>query len=212
MSGEFEIKVEGLALLKQRLLDVPKKIRLKMLRLALREGAKIVLAAARAAVPVRTGQLRQNLVIRALSQKFNDARVGVGIKAARKIYANSAANRRRRRAGKPYYAEGPSWYGRLLEFGAKPHLITVDPKTVLANATKGGKRLSRQTFRKIGRLANHRGLLTDGATIFGRTVQHPGTRARPFLKPALEQHVPEVLSAFQRKLTEGLNQEYPDHG
>jgi len=51
-----------------------------------------------------------------------------------------------------------SGYGGYIEVGTKPHIITV----------KNAK------------------VLSDGTSIFGKTVHHPGTNPHPYLKPALD--------------------------
>ena len=52
-------------------------------------------------------------------------------------------------------------YGVDLEYGTDPHVIKVKNKKVLANKKKG--------------------------LIFGKIVNHPGTTAQPFMRPALFQ-------------------------
>lgn len=72
--------------------------------------------------------------------------------------------------------------GHLVEFGTQPHEITIDDekddKKVLADP------VSRE--------------------VFGRKVQHPGTPARPFLRPALDTRAQDALFAFRDKLRELL--------
>ena len=52
-------------------------------------------------------------------------------------------------------------YAEAIEFGTDPHVINIKNKKVLANKKKG--------------------------QIFGKQVQHPGTEAQPFMRPALDQ-------------------------
>lgn len=54
-------------------------------------------------------------------------------------------------------------YAPFVEFGTRPHVIRPDTKKALKFTTKGG------------------------TTVFAKVVHHPGTRAQPFLGPALEQ-------------------------
>jgi HK97 gp10 family phage protein len=56
------------------------------------------------------------------------------------------------------------WYAVFQEFGAKRHVIKVDVKTVLS----------------------------DGSDVFGREVNHPGVRKKPFLRPALDDNLDEI--------------------
>lgn len=68
--------------------------------------------------------------------------------------------------------------GHLIEFGTQPHEITVESKKVLADPVE--------------------------RRIFGRKVRHPGTPARPFLRPALDTRAQDALFAMRDKLRELL--------
>ena len=61
----------------------------------------------------------------------------------------------------------PLNYAAYVEFGTPPHIIEVKRKKVLARytGTSGGK---------------------EGFQIFGKRVNHPGSRAKPYLFPAVE--------------------------
>lgn len=69
-------------------------------------------------------------------------------------------------------------YARYVEEGTAPHIIR--PKAKKALAWGGARRLS--------------GSLRKGAkaTSFAKVVNHPGTRARPYLKPGAEAALAEV--------------------
>lgn len=62
-------------------------------------------------------------------------------------------------------------YGKYVEFGTKPHTIMPVAKKALANQKMG--------------------------IIFGKIVRHPGTRAQPFLSPALDENSVRVMSYFR---------------
>ncbi len=61
-------------------------------------------------------------------------------------------------------------YGIYMEYGTRPHAITAVNKRALANVR-----------------AN---------IVFGKIVQHPGTAARPFMAPALEQNTDIIKGYF----------------
>lgn len=69
-------------------------------------------------------------------------------------------------------------YAPYVEFGTRPHVIRAKNRKALAWG--GARRLS--------------GSLRKGAkpTHFARSVNHPGTRARPFLRPGAQQALDEV--------------------
>lgn len=74
--------------------------------------------------------------------------------------------------------QGGVGYAQIVEYGSRPHVIV--PRTKKALAWGGARRLS--------------GSLRSGsaATIFARRVNHPGTKAKPFLRPAAEEAVKET--------------------
>jgi len=61
-------------------------------------------------------------------------------------------------------------YGIMVEFGTKPHVIKAVNKRVLSNLNGSVK--SRNA--------------TGGPVVFGTTVNHPGTNAQPFFRPAFD--------------------------
>ena len=66
-------------------------------------------------------------------------------------------------------------YAADVEFGTKPHKITA----------KNGKALA---FKK------------DGKTVFAKSVNHPGTKAQPFLFPAFKAQRPKYLKDMIEEL------------
>lgn len=71
--------------------------------------------------------------------------------------------------------QGGVGYAQAVEYGTRPHEIV--PRTRKALAWGGARRLS--------------GSLRSGAkaTNFAKRVKHPGTRAKPYLRPAAEKAV-----------------------
>jgi hypothetical protein len=67
-------------------------------------------------------------------------------------------------------------YAAAVEFGSKPHVIVPKRARVLAWPSAGAARLS-------GR-ARTRGGKSTGPMIFARKVNHPGSKAKPYLIPA----------------------------
>jgi len=61
------------------------------------------------------------------------------------------------------------FYAPYVEFGTRPHTITAKGKG-----------------------------LTNGKNWFGKTVQHPGTKAQPFLLPALVKNRKRIIAIFAK--------------
>lgn len=64
------------------------------------------------------------------------------------------------------------WYAHLVEFGVKSHPI------IAGGGTKAGK------------------VLAAGARILGEKVDHPGTAAKPFMRPALDSKASSAIEAI----------------
>ena len=68
-------------------------------------------------------------------------------------------------------------YAAAVEFGSKPHVIVPKRARVLAwPASEGGRRLSGRARTKGGK--------PIGPTAFAMKVNHPGSKAQPYLVPA----------------------------
>lgn len=69
-------------------------------------------------------------------------------------------------------------YAPYVEFGTRPHTITAKGKG-----------------------------LSDGVNFFGKTVNHPGTKAQPFLLPALTGNIKRIIEFFRQ---EGIKLKWVD--
>lgn len=125
-------QLEGADAILQRLRELrelSKRAPTSALTAALMVGARLIRDRARANVRVRTGALRRNIVAaRGRPRGDESARAVVGIVGGgRAPYARNRRNRRLRRVGRFYQAEGTTYYFRFLELGtrkmrAKPFL------------------------------------------------------------------------------------------
>jgi HK97 gp10 family phage protein len=61
-----------------------------------------------------------------------------------------------------------------VEFGTRPHIITIKSARVLS----------------------------DGKDIFGTQVNHPGTPAQPFMRPAMDQNINNANEIMKREMSE----------
>ena len=103
----MNIKIEGAKELENKLKGFEPKIGRKVIRQALRKAAKVILIAAKANVPVVTGDLKKSLKVRALKKKRHRYGVMVAISAG--------------------WFKGKTFYGAFVEFGtsrmpAKPFM------------------------------------------------------------------------------------------
>ena len=138
-----DVRVKGLSDLNKFLQQLPAKVEQSVLRGALRAGANVVMAEAKANdwFPVDSGQLRDGLKVSTSSRR---GRVTAKVKATGK------------------HAFIAPW----LEYGTAAHKIT---------AKKG------------------KGLFFGG--LFVKGVQHPGSRPKPFMRPALDGRAQDAVVA-----------------
>lgn len=71
-----------------------------------------------------------------------------------------------------------AWYAHLVEFGTRPHKITAPPGSAL----------------------NVNGTVT-------KSVDHPGTQGRPFMRPAADAAFMPAIEAYKKKLRERMTKQ-----
>lgn len=96
------------------------------------------------------------------------------------------------------------WYdsapgGFFLETGTKPHIIrpTAKSEAKAQREYKAGKRRSPHAFLAWEGPA--------GSTIFAREVHHPGTKARPWLAPAIEDNAGIFEGIYEQEVMRDLD-------
>jgi HK97 gp10 family phage protein len=177
-----DVQIKGGRELLAALQSLPGKIERNIMRTALREGAKVLKAEAQTHVPVRHGDLRRSV------------RVKVRTKGSTIIASVTAGNEK-------------AWYWRFVEYGTGPHWISVrEGDRPWRNTRRGPKAFS---IRTINRMAQ-RGSLKIGENFVGSSVAHPGAKATPFMRPALDTKARAAIAAavatVKRRLTkEGIN-------
>lgn len=135
------ISITGLKELQTRANQLDKKLRRKVYNRASRAGAKLIVAAAKAKVPVKTGAVRSSLVYRASSApNLGFFGVKITIKGGRKSSERLATRRGRsfrgkRAGGGKYHPDAVERYYRFTELGTKHH----PAQPYLAPALEGSK-------------------------------------------------------------------------
>ena len=162
-----EIRVKGLADLQKFLDQLPAKMEANIMRSALRAGTKVIKNKATLNIDSKTGGLAKGLRI---STRIRDGIV-------KSVLA----------------ARGPDGYKAMwVEYGTKPHLISVqeDEKKInyRLSAKRGYKVLESMTT------VNRRSLQIGGNFV-GPVIKHPGASPHPFLRPALDSGANEAIIA-----------------
>lgn len=159
------VRVEGLAEIGARLRALPASLGSKgggPLRYALFQAAKIIREEAAFIVKAKTKTdsnmdgvlLSENIVTKRDRRPPAGVteRYAVGMKGGTRRYANTARNRRARRAGAKYRTAGAVWYGRMIELGTSK--MKARPFLRPALAMKGGAAVAE--FRRAFLLAVER--------------------------------------------------------
>lgn len=177
MAAAFQVK--GLKELNQFLQQLPAKVEQNVLRGALRAGA----------MPIRAEAQRRLMMNRSvMSGRLLDS-VRVSVRA------------RRGRVTARVVAKGKMNEAFWVEYGTAPHFIEVRSEARPARNTRRGRRT--YSIRTINRMVK-RGSLVIGQNFVGQSVMHPGARAKPFMRPALDTRardaVMEAAKYIRRRL------------
>ena len=158
-----DLVISGLAELNSVLQQLPVKVENKILRGALRAGAKVFLLEARKRVPVQSGALRRSLRIKTSSRR--------GVVTATMIAGDSKTNKtvHKKKGGGIKVTYSNAWYAHLVEFGTAAHYVkSTKEKYSSVRIDKNGKPARRQKSRVVS------------------GVKHPGAKPQPFMRPAFK--------------------------
>ncbi|MDB6078751.1 MAG: Phage protein gp10 [Akkermansiaceae bacterium] len=125
--AKVQIKVEGLKELRDRIAKLDRGLQRRVYNKATKAGSKIVVAAAVAKVPVRTGSVKKSITARA-SSKPSRGLFGVkitikgGLKSSeRTAKRGSKKSGKGRKGGSTYFPDAVERYYRFTELGTKFH-------------------------------------------------------------------------------------------
>lgn len=162
-----EIRVKGLSELNKFLQQLPAKIEQNVMRGALRAGANVIRDEAKRLAPVSEPNSQNKRRYGFYAGTLRDSiRVSARVKDGR-VTASVYAGGKTKSGATVFYA---NW----VEFGTAGHAI-------MAKQTNG-----KNAARRLNRSAKRGGSLRIGGQFVGSVVMHPGSRARPFMRPALD--------------------------
>lgn len=187
------VKVHGVPDTLAAFADLPRTLQNRHMRIAINAAGGVIRDAAAANVPRETGLLRKSLKVKArVPNASHDVRhwgkpAYAVVGPARKVVGLATTVRGVTRGGIKRAIKAQSGigavrirrasrYAHLVERGTKPHRIT----------------------------AKNARVLSDGAGVFGETVNHPGSKGRAFLSQAVSGYGQVALGKMQRKLLEGV--------
>lgn len=188
-SSPFRVRVsfDGLSHCKEALEALPDDIQRRVLRFAMRKAAQPIVQRAQSLAPVETGKLRDSIALAPLRRKKRSGIVGISVVPGKKWYT------------------GQQYYAAFIEFGFKklPSYRGKDGKWYTVHR-RGRKRKeggsSEDTGPEWKRFKNWASLGRFRMAA-KRTTEIP---PRPFLRPAMDQAKPEVMSIFRDEIGKGV--------
>jgi HK97 gp10 family phage protein len=83
------------------------------------------------------------------------------------------------------YSSAP--HAHLVEYGTAPHIIVAGRKTNRKSTYETGKKT-----------------LSDGSSIFGTQINHPGAKAEPFFRPAFDESAERALANMREVMAKAV--------
>lgn len=170
-----KMQLEGVAELYRKLREIDAKVAKQTMRKGITQANRLILKAAKAFVSTESKTLKKSLGSKVKVMKGGN--VVVGIIGPRKDAKGKPPKYRRQvkvkgRFGMRTQIRNPVKYAHLVEFDTRPH--TLGKHSTLVRKWRG----------KTTKLVQH-------------GVKHPGTKAQPFLRPALEKNRGQVRDILQ---------------
>ena len=125
-----KIDVAGLSDLGRTMLELKDNVSLRLIRKAVKAGSEVVVEAAKAKAPVKTGKMRDSIGSR---RDGRESKPGVEVRAVSifrvkgQKYTNNASNRQKGRVGKTFTVDPPTFYWKFIEFGNSARNIAARP-------------------------------------------------------------------------------------
>ncbi len=189
--------IKGFKELQDFLSALPAKIEGNIMRAALRAGAKVIADDAKANAPVAAPGSKNKKIFGGYAGALRDS---IRVSARMRGGTVTASVK----AGGTAKSGATTYYARMVEYGTAPHLIAVSPDERPINYKKSMKK---GTIVKVSMRTINRNVLRIGNTFVGPTVMHPGSAARPFLRPALDNNISAVLNAVGEAIKKRLTKQ-----
>lgn len=178
----LDFKINGGKELIDLLDQVPRKFARNVVRGGARAAAVVVRDEAKRNVRRRSGKLARSLKVSVRIQ---------GTLVTAKVASKGDA----------------SYRAPWIEYGVKAHWIVVagEELDIVRSRLKGGQRGSTKTrVRNLNKMVDA-GSLVIGGNFVGPYVRHPGSRAYPFLRPALDTKAAEAINTMGTYMAERLS-------
>ena len=138
-----------------------------------------------------TGKLRKE-VSRSVIRMQSDAKNNIAVDTGQ---ARDSVRTDLRESGLSGFVGSSVKHARYLEDGTKPHEIVPVRAKALSWKPRGG------SVEHLVAVAN-----VSGKRVFTMRVHHPGTKARPWLRPAFEKDRPKFLRAIPKAVRKAIRE------
>lgn len=156
-----------------------------VLRKALREGARVVLDAAKRKVPKDTGELSRNIRMKFVKKGLYSAQYNIFVARSRKRKVNGTLQ-----------VVGGGYYGHMIEYGTGLY---------------GPKGREYWIPRKSGKVVKFIDKRTGKEVVVER-FKHPGMRPRPFMRPAFDENKRRTIDVFGMEFGKGIEAAFVKQG
>ena len=167
MPFAIKAEVKGVEEAIEALAQIKRSIANRILRTAMRKAAKPIWDAAKSNVAVETGLLKKSLFAKVKTYPSGVTVAVVGPRKGFKMAATKGVRKAGSATAKRFaksQGRNPTKYAHLVEGGTKPHALGSGSRLTLG----------RKSYTRAGPQSGRR---------------HPGARAQPFLKPAMDANV-----------------------
>lgn len=147
-SKRNSVNVDGLRELGEAMRELGAEVSQKIAHRMVSKAARMVRDEAKRLAPVRTGFMKQNIIVKKMRKSETDltSEYRMGVRKYKLKYADTKYNVRKRRAG-TYYGVDDAYYWRYLEFGT----VKMAPKPFMRPAFDNNRMRAVEVMKETGR-------------------------------------------------------------
>lgn len=141
------VRVEGLRELGEAMRELGTEVSEKIAHAMVSKAARMVRDEAKKAAPVRTGFMKQNIIVKKMRKSETDltSEYRMGVRKYKVKYADTRFNVRKGRAG-TYYGVDDAYYWRYLEFGT----VKMAPRPFIRPAFENNRMRAVDEMKRVG--------------------------------------------------------------
>lgn len=141
------VRVEGLRELGEAMRELGTEVSEKIAHAMVSKAARMVRDEAKKAAPVRTGFMKQNIIVKKMRKSETDltSEYRMGVRKYKVKYADTRFNVRKGRAG-AYYGVDDAYYWRYLEFGT----VKMAPRPFMRPAFENNRMRAVEEMKRVG--------------------------------------------------------------